>query len=92
MKRHAVMAALAFCLGASAQARVIDLVPANSAQAGMAQRSAPVHDLSVTASRDIVTLPAHMSELPEPEVFLMMLVGLVLIGYRTRRDSSDKFR
>jgi hypothetical protein len=34
-----------------------------------------------------------MSELPEPEVFAMMLVGLVLIGYRARRDSSsEKFK
>lgn len=32
-----------------------------------------------------------MSELPEPEVFVMMLVGLILIGYRARRDSSDTF-
>jgi archaellum biogenesis protein FlaJ (TadC family) len=38
-------------------------------------------------------LPAGlMSELPEPEVFAMMLVGLVLIGYRARRDSSEKFK
>ncbi|WP_305823469.1 MULTISPECIES: PEP-CTERM sorting domain-containing protein [Massilia] len=34
-----------------------------------------------------------MSELPEPEVFAMMLVGLVLLGYRARRrDSSEKFK
>ena len=90
MKRHAVMAALAFCLGGSAQAGVIDLPPADGAHADMPQRAAPVPNLAVTPN--IVNLPAHMSELPEPEVFLMMLVGLVLIGYRTRRDSSDKFR
>jgi hypothetical protein len=33
-----------------------------------------------------------MSELPEPEVFAMMLVGLILIGYRASRDSSEKFK
>ena len=35
---------------------------------------------------------APMSELPEPEVFAMMLLGLVLIGYRASRDSDEKFR
>jgi hypothetical protein len=35
--------------------------------------------------------PPSMSELPEPEVFAMMLVGLVLLGFRARRDSSEKF-
>lgn len=34
---------------------------------------------------------AQLSELPEPEVIVMMLVGLVLIGYRASRDSSEKF-
>jgi predicted secreted protein len=38
------------------------------------------------------TPPPSMSELPEPEVFAMMLVGLVLIGYRASRDSSEKFK
>jgi hypothetical protein len=38
------------------------------------------------------TLPAGpLSELPEPEVFAMMLLGLVLIGYRASRDSDEKF-
>ena len=35
---------------------------------------------------------SQLSELPEPEVIAMMLVGLVLIGYRARRDSSEKFK
>jgi hypothetical protein len=38
------------------------------------------------------TLQAIRSELPEPEVFAMMLVGLVLLGYRARKDSSEKFK
>jgi hypothetical protein len=33
-----------------------------------------------------------ISELPEPEVFGMMLVGLILLGYWARRDSSEKFK
>jgi hypothetical protein len=28
----------------------------------------------------------------EPEVFGMMLVGLILLGYWARRDSSEKFK
>ena len=31
------------------------------------------------------------SELPEPEVFLMMLVGLLLIGVRAGHISHEKF-
>jgi hypothetical protein len=40
----------------------------------------------------MVMPPANMSELPEPEVFAMMLLGLVLIGYRASRDSDEKFK
>jgi hypothetical protein len=39
-----------------------------------------------------VVLQAATSELAEPEVFAMMLLGLCLIGYRVRRDSSEKFK
>lgn len=92
MKRHALMAALALCLGTSAHADVIDLAPVNAGQAAMSGWGEPVRNLAITKTNDIVTLPSHMSELPEPEVFLMMLVGLVLIGYRASRDSSDKFK
>jgi hypothetical protein len=45
------------------------------------------------ASAGVVASPAtSMSELPEPEVFAMMLVGLLLIGYRATRHSSEKFK
>lgn len=90
MKRYALMAVLAFFLGNAAQAAVIDL----DAGGGMQANSpiAPVHDLAVTNHMHIVTPTSHLSELPEPAVFAMMLVGLVLIGYRARRDSSDKFK
>lgn len=96
MKRFALMAALALFLANTAQTAVIDLNldldldPGNGAQAAPARQ--PVHDLAVTGHNDIVTPSSHLSELPEPEVFAMMLVGLVLIGYRAGRDSSDKFR
>jgi len=94
MKRYALTAALALFLANAAQADVIDLkldfVSGNGAQAISAQRT--VHDLAVTSHTHIVTPPSHLPELPEPEVFAMMLVGLILIGYRAGRDSSDKFK
>jgi len=87
MKRYALAAALAICLGSPAQAALIDL---HSGTQPAAQQ--PVRNLSVTQRQDIITPPSHMSELPEPEVFAMMLLGLVLIGYRASRDSSEKFK
>lgn len=89
MKRYALAAALALCLGSSAQAAVIDLA-VGKAEAASAQQ--PVRNLSVTQRQDIVTPPTHMSELPEPEVFAMMLVGLILIGVKAGRGSSEKFK
>lgn len=90
MKRYALTAALAVFLGNAAQAAVIDLIPDNGAQVTAAPQ--PVHDLAVTSHTHIIIPPSHLSELPEPEVFAMMLVGLILIGYRAGRDSSDKFK
>ena len=90
MKRYALTAALAVFLGNAAQAAVIDLSPGNGVQATAAPQ--PVHDLAITSHTHIITPPSHLSELPEPEVFAMMLVGLILIGYRAGRDSSDKFK
>jgi hypothetical protein len=87
MKRYALAAALALCLGSTAQAAAIELVSSNAGQ-----QAQPVRNLSVTSRNSIVTPPANMSELPEPEVFAMMLVGLILIGYRASRDSSEKFK
>jgi hypothetical protein len=51
-----------------------------------------VADTSVVDSREVVAPPSSsMSELPEPEVFAMMLVGLLLIGYRATHHSTEKF-
>ena len=54
---------------------------------------------ATVAHSDLAALPlqallpvASLSELPEPEVFAMMLLGLVLIGYRASRDSNETFR
>ena len=90
MKRYALMATLALFLGNTAQAAVIDLVPGDDTSTLPPSR--PVHDLAVTPHTHIVTPPFHLAGLPEPEVFAMILVGLVLIGYRASPDSSDKFK
>jgi hypothetical protein len=80
VKRYALAAALALTLGGAAQAAAIDLVSASTAAPPAAIRG------------DVARFQSAMSELPEPEVFAMMLLGLLLIGYRARRDSSDKFK
>jgi hypothetical protein len=73
---HAATLALALC--GPAQARLIDLEPAIS----MGSPAPP---------RAVVVLQPATSDLAEPEMFAMMLLGLCLIGYKVRRDSSDKF-
>ena len=77
MKR--TVSALLFSLisGGVAQAAAIDL---NN------HHAAPVVAVEASAA-----LPSA-SELPEPEVLAMMVVGLVLIGYKARRYSSEKFK
>lgn len=93
MKRVAWMAMFALWLGTSAQAAVIDLSSADISQVtAPVAASTPVSDLAVTGRSGIVLPAPPMSELPEPEVFAMMLVGLILIGYRAGRDKSDKFK
>ena len=92
MKRHAVIATLALFLGNTVHAAVIDLVPGHREQVMQKSPGTPLPLLAVTAQPRIITPPTHLPELPEPEVFVMMLVGLVLIGYKATRNSSDKFR
>jgi hypothetical protein len=91
--------AVALLLGSAsaAQAAPLEFIEASSLSAQALQaKSAPVAsispaDLTVVRSPAVVAPPAHMSELPEPEVFLMMLLGLCLIGYRASRHSDEKF-
>ena len=87
MNRFALAAALAIGLSGIAQAKVIDLVPQ------VAPGALPVHMQAGVAMPvpGVLALPG-ISELPEPEVFAMMLVGLVLLGYRARRNSREKFK
>jgi hypothetical protein len=79
---------LSFC--GAAQATAIDLVPAAAASTPAATALVPSVAVG-PAPGSFITL-VRMSELPEPEVFAMMLVGLILIGYRAGRDSSEKFK
>jgi len=81
VNRFALVAALAIGLSGIAQAKVIDLVPQTAPGA-----------LSIHTQVGVPALPSGISELPEPEVFAMMLVGLVLLGYRARRNSREKFK
>ena len=86
VKRYALAIVVGLLAGAAVQAAVIDLDNSPAA-------SARVADLSTVQRNEVVAPPpASMSELPEPEVFDMMLVGLILIGYRASRDSSEKFK
>jgi hypothetical protein len=89
VNKYALAAALTLCFSSVAQAAVIDLVPASQAQS---QPARMLPDLAVTPGVAFVMPSTRASELPEPEVFAMMLVGLVLIGYRASRDSSEKFK
>jgi hypothetical protein len=81
VNKLALAVGLALAFGSAAHAKVVELIP-----------EAAVDAAPSLATRHAATAPASMSELPEPEVFAMMLVGLVLLGYRVRRDSSEKFK
>ena len=87
MKRYVLAATLSLLMGGAVQAAAIDL------DNNHVMRLRSVTDLSTVNRNEVVAPPSpSMSELPEPEVFAMMLVGLILIGYRASRDSSEKFK
>ena len=88
VKPFALTAALALMLGAALPASAIEVLTNNAVLASTAQRQP---DLTAAPAR-VETERLSLSELPEPEVLAMMLVGLVLIGYRASRDSNEKFK
>lgn len=102
MKRT-VIAAIAMMLGlltgSGAGAVVVDVaaghIAPNAAPQHVARAPLPgdlsARDLQTLRRVEVIGPITGMSELPEPEVFLMMLVGLCLIGYRASRDSDEKF-
>ena len=85
MKNIALAATLALALCGQAQARLAEQVP----DRGMIDSA--VNRAAVPPGGTVV-LQSDTSDLAEPEVFAMMLLGLCLIGYRVTRDSSEKFR
>lgn len=88
VKPFALTAALALMLGAALPASAIEVLTNNAVLASTAPRQP---DLTAAPAR-VETERLSLSELPEPEVLAMMLVGLVLIGYRASRDSNEKFK
>jgi hypothetical protein len=81
-RRTTLGTALSLLFCGAAQAAVVDLDTTHA-----------IRDLSPVQRTEVMAPPSpSMSELPEPEVFAMMLVGLILIGYRASRDSSEKFK
>ena len=88
VKPFALLAVCIAALAGAAPAQAIDVFGG----AGMTVHAAPPPP-GLAALPLGATLPSGpMSDLPEPEVFAMMLLGLVLIGYRASRDSNEKFR
>jgi hypothetical protein len=86
-------AALALTFSSTVHARAIDLVTqADGRSSPPAVQAHPGSTADAARAGATVVLSSRISELPEPEVFAMMLVGLVLIGYRASRDSDEKFK
>lgn len=86
MKQYVSAILFSLACGGAVQAAAIDLDNHRAAAVRVADLSVVPGDAAVVAP------PSSMSELPEPEVFAMMLVGLLLIGYRATRHSSEKFK
>jgi hypothetical protein len=87
VKTFALTAALTLALGLAAPASAIEVVENKAALVSQVRHP----DLAPTPQAVSLT-SMEMSELPEPEVFAMMLLGLVLIGYRASRDNNEKFK
>ena len=86
VKRRALAFTLSLLCCGAVQAAAIDLDNDHATQVR-------VGDLATVTRNEVVAPPSSsMSELPEPEVFAMMVVGVLLIGYRASRDSSEKFK
>jgi hypothetical protein len=84
VKTLAMIGVLALACGTSLPASAIEVVTSKAA-------AQPYPDLAAVPAHAVL---AHwgLPELPEPEVVAMMLVGLVLIGYRASRDNDEKFK
>ena len=84
MKYHVLSAVMTLCLAGYLNAAEYTGQPtAAGAQVSLVTRADPtstsrtaVPDLAVTRRDEIVAPLSHLPQLPEPEVFAMMLVGL----------------
>jgi len=88
VKKFVLAATLAIVLGVHMQAlaAVVEIVSERGASSAGPRSALP-------APREgVAVLQPVSSDLAEPAVFAMMLLGLCLIGYRARRDSSDTFK
>ncbi len=84
-----MIAVSALALGGGVPASAIEVF--DNSQANFADVAA--HHANLAALPGQGLLPgSQLSELPEPEVFAMMLLGLVLIGYRSSRSSNEPFK
>lgn len=75
-----------------ALAATLALTLCGQAQAGFVEVAGATAQAAAGPPRGVVAVALDPSELAEPEVFAMMLLGLCLIGYRVSRDSSEKFK
>ena len=89
VKLYQIIMAAALAFSAAAPASAIEIL--TNHVTGTVAHAGSQPDLVAMPSAVMLT-SSISSELPEPEVFAMMLLGLVLIGYRARRDSSEKFK
>lgn len=83
MRKIALAATLALVLGGHPQARVMEILP---------ERGPVSSGPAAGPPEGVAILQSASSDLAEPEMFAMMLLGLVLIGYRVRRGGSEKFK
>ncbi|MET0856420.1 MAG: hypothetical protein ABWY27_06705 [Telluria sp.] len=81
---HAALLALALC--GPAQARLVEIAAGGQPAASMADPAQP------RSTRSVVVLQSPTSDLAEPQILAMMLLGLCLIGYKASRESSEKFK
>ncbi|MES2324713.1 MAG: hypothetical protein V4633_20840 [Pseudomonadota bacterium] len=88
MKKIALTLACALAMGAALPASAIEVLSNDSA---VMRQGALVPALATAPGSNLLP-SAQLSELPEPEVFAMMLLGLVLIGYRASRESDETFK
>ncbi|MES2900406.1 MAG: PEP-CTERM sorting domain-containing protein [Pseudomonadota bacterium] len=89
MKILAAVVACCLAMAVPRAASAIDVLTNGGANVA----GVPVRQPELATAPVRAILPtSQLSELPEPEVFAMMLLGLVLIGYRSSRNSEEKFK